>query len=182
MSDQLENPDQTDEQAPAPNESHDSDVAGTETDWKSEARKWEKRAKEANALREDADKWREYEAAQKPIQERLAEELATTKAEAESARISLLRYEVATSKNLPADAIRLLTGSTREELDESADTLLALIATQSKTTPALPDVNQGKPAPSSAGQITDRATLQGMTPAEVMKAKAEGRLDSLLGK
>lgn len=152
------------------------------TDWKSEARKWEKRAKEANAFREDADKWREYEAAQKPIQERLAEELNATKAQAQAASEALLRYEVANTKGIPSDALRLLTGSTREELEESADTLLALIATQSKTKPILPDVNQGKPALSGAGQITDRAQLAGMTPAEVMKAKAEGRLDTLLGK
>jgi hypothetical protein len=163
-------------------ESHDTETTNAETDWKAEARKWEKRAKDANALREDADRWREYEASLKPAQERLAEELATSKQEAESARSTLLRYEVASEKGIPADALRLLTGSTREELEESADVLLALIATQSKTTPALPDVNQGKPAPTTAGQITDRATLQGMSPAEVMKAKAEGRLDLLLGK
>jgi hypothetical protein len=182
MSDQLENTDQTvDIDAVVP-ESQDTDTASVETDWKSEARKWEKRAKDANALREDADKWREYEASLKPAQERLAEELATSKAEAESARATLLRYEVANDKGIPADALRLLTGSTREELEESADTLLALIATQSKQKPSLPDGNQGQPAPSTAGQITDRNLLKDMTPAEVMKAKADGRLDSMLGK
>jgi hypothetical protein len=47
-----------------------------ETDWKAEARKWENRAKAAKADSDDASKWREYEQAQKPIQERMAEELA----------------------------------------------------------------------------------------------------------
>lgn len=152
------------------------------TDWKSEARKWEKRAKEANAFREDADKWREYEAAQKPAQERLAEELASAKSEADLARQTLLRYEVAAEKGIPGDALRLLTGSTREELDESADTLLALIATQSKTKPQLPDTNQGQPASNTAGQITDRAQLAGMTAAQIDEARKAGRLDTLLGK
>ena len=182
MSDTLDNTDQTVETPQVETESQDTETTTTETDWKAEARKWEKRAKDANGDRDAAAKWREYEASLKPAQERLAEELATSKQEAESARAALLRYEVASEKGIPADALRLLTGSTREELEESADVLMALIATQSKTTPALPDVNQGKPAPTGAGQITDRNVLKEMSPAEVMKAKAEGRLDSLLGK
>lgn len=122
----------------------------TDTDWKAEARKWEKRAKEANAFREDADKWREYEQSLKPIQERLAEDNAALKAEAESARITLARYEVAAEKQIAPEAIRLLTGSTREELEESADALLALIANQSKPKAPKPDPSQGRPVDGSA--------------------------------
>jgi CRISPR/Cas system-associated endonuclease/helicase Cas3 len=150
------------------------------TDWKAEARKWEKRAKDANADKELANKWREYEAAQKPAQERMAEELATTKAEAESARTALLRYEVASEKNIPTEALRLLTGSTREELEENADALIALIATQSKPKTPTPDASQGRPATEKPGQLT-KEDLANMSPSEIMEAKRAGRLSDVLG-
>jgi hypothetical protein len=114
-----------------------------ETDWKAEARKWESRAKAAKADSEAATKWREYEKSLKPEQERLAEELSQIKAEASEANAKLLRYEVATQKGVPNDAVDLLNGSTKEELESAADKLLSLIANQSKT-PTKPDVNQGK--------------------------------------
>ena len=116
------------------------------TDWKAEARKWEKRAKDAQSLKDAADKWTEYEASLKPVQERMAEELAATKAEAESARTALMRYEIAAEKQIPGEAIKLLQGSSREELSEAADALLALIANQSKPKSPKPDPSQGKPA------------------------------------
>lgn len=114
-----------------------------ETDWKAEARKWESRAKAAKADSEAASKWREYEKSLKPEQERLAEELAQIKVEASEASAKLMRYEVATQKGVPTDAVDLLNGSTKEELESAADKLLSLIANQSKT-PTKPDVNQGK--------------------------------------
>lgn len=165
-------------------ESHEEKPQGesTGTDWKAEARKWERYAKAAKADSEDASKWREYEASLKPIQEQLAEKLAETEAKAARAEASLLRYEVATEKGISGDATRLLKGSSREELEAEAELVLALIANQNKPKPPLPDENQGKPATSGVAQITDRETLKGMTGPEIMKAKAEGRLDSLLGK
>ncbi|HLP97661.1 MAG TPA: hypothetical protein VK149_04370 [Sideroxyarcus sp.] len=161
----------------------ESEPQGTEdtTDWKAEARKWEKRAKDANSYKEAADKWREYEAAQKPEQERVAEQLAAAKAEAESARTTLMRYEVAAEKKIPAEAVKLLSGSSREELEEAADALLALIA-QSKPNTPKPNEMQGKPATGLPAQITNPDDLKSMTPAEVMAAKKDGRLDTLLGK
>lgn len=151
------------------------------TDWKAEARKWEKRAKDANGDRELAQKWREYEAAQKPAQERMAEELAATKQAEETARLALLRYEIAAEKQIPSDAIRLLNGSTREELEEAADALVALIASQSKPKTPLPDESQGRPATAAKGQLT-KEDLKTMTSEEIMQAKAEGRLNDVLGK
>lgn len=142
MSDEL-NPTET--EVEAEETKPQGDGSETEIDWKSEARKWEKRAKEANALREDAEKWREYEAAQKPAQERMVEDLASARAEAEAAKQTLLRYEIAAAKAIPAEAVKLLTGSTKEDLEESADTLLSLIANQSKPKSPQPDPSQGKP-------------------------------------
>ena len=151
-----------------------------ETDWKAEARKWETRAKAAKADSEDASKWREYEAAQKPIQERMAEELAQTKAAAAEAAAKLLRYEIASSKGITGEATKLLKGSTQEELEAEADLLLALIANQSKPKTPMPDENQGKPAPSSVGQLT-KEDLKSMTPQEINDAKAAGKLNDILG-
>lgn len=152
------------------------------TDWKAEARKWEKRAKDANSFKDAAEKWQEYEASLKPAQERMAEELAAKTAEAESARTELMRLQIAAEKGIPSDAIKLLNGSSREELEEAADVLVTLIANQSKPKSPLPDENQGKPATATVGQIADRNALKDMTPSQIMEARASGRLDSLMGK
>ena len=149
-----------------------------ETDWKAEARKWETRAKADHEL---ANKWREYEETQKSEHEKLADELARAKAEASQASAELLRLRIAAEKGITGDATKLLKGSTQEELESEANLLLSLIADQSKPKAPKPDENQGKPATAVLGQLTE-ADLKTMTPAEIMQAKAEGRLNSLLGK
>lgn len=178
MSDEITNETVTEEVSTPETITTDEPQGNAEVDWKKEARKWEARAKEANALKEDAERWREYEQSQKSEHEKLAERLASAETTASEAVAKLIRYEVAAQKGIPADALDLLNGSTRDELEVAADKLLSLIADQSK--PKLrPDTNQGQPAPSNVGQIT-RAELETMTPAEIMKAKAEGRLNDLL--
>lgn len=149
-----------------------------DTDWKSEARKWESRAK---ADHDAAKQWREYETSQKSDHEKLADELARVKAEASQASLTLLRYEVATEKGLHGAALDLLTGSTREELEANAEKLNSLIENQSKTKTLIPDTNQGKPSVAVVGQLT-QTDLDTMSPSEIMKAKANGQLDELLGK
>lgn len=116
-----------------------------ETDWKALARKWEARAKAAKADGDDAAKWREYEHSQKSEHEKLADKLVAAEAIAAEASAKLTRFEVAAAKGVPAEAVDLLNGTTKEELEASADKLLALIANQSKSA-LKPDVNQGKPA------------------------------------
>lgn len=129
-----------------PTEVEESEPQGEQetTDWKAEARKWEKRAKDANSYKDAADKWRDYEESLKPEQERMAQRLSEAEAEAASARTTLLRYEIASEKAIPAEAVKLLQGSNREELEEAADVLLALIANQSKPKSPKPDTSQGK--------------------------------------
>jgi hypothetical protein len=162
-------------------EIQDEPQGAPETDWKKEARKWEARAKEAQSFKDAAEKWREYEQNQKSEQEKLAEKLAAAEALASEASAKLTRYEIASQKGIPTEALDLLTGSTREELELAADKLLSLIGEQTKTKLPMPDVNQGKPAPAAVGQLT-KDDLASMTPAEIMKAKNEGRLNELLGK
>jgi hypothetical protein len=151
-----------------------------EVDWKAQARKWEARAKDAQADRELAAKWREYESSQKSEHEKLADELARAKAEASEASSKLLRYQVAAQKGIPADALDLLPGSSLEELETAADKLLSLIADQSKPKTPRPDENQGKPANASIGQLT-KDDLKGMSPKAIMEAKEAGRLNDVLG-
>lgn len=159
-------------------EQPDAEPQGDSTDWKAEARKWEARAK---ADHEIANKWRDYEASQKTEHEKLADELAREKAEAAQAKAELLRLRIASEKGITGDATKLLKGSTQEELESEAELLLSLIADQSKPKGPKPDEHQGKPAPSALGQLT-QADLSTMSPANIMKARAEGRLDQLMGK
>ena len=153
----------------------------SETDWKAEARKWESRAKAAKSDTEAAAKWREYEQSQKTEHEKLAETLAAAQAEAAQAKAELTRLKVASEKGIPAEALQLLKGSSEEELQAEADLLLSLIANQSKPKTPQPDPAQGQPSPSSLGQLT-QADLAGMSAQQIMQAKAEGRLDSILNK
>ncbi len=136
-------------EAPAEVETTQDPQGTPDTDWKSEARKWESRAK---ADHEAAKKWREFELSQKSDVEKMSDELNRYKAEASEASTKLLKFEVATQKGIPAEALDLLTGSSREELESAADKLLSLIADQSKPTTPKPDVNQGKP--STGGSTT----------------------------
>lgn len=174
---EIETKDEPTVEAEATEEPQGSQV---DTDWKAEARKWENRAKSAKADSEAAAKWREYETAQKPIQERLAEELAQAKAEKTEAAAKLLRYEIAAAKGISGEATRLLKGSTQEELEAEADLLLSLLANQSKPKTPMPDDNQGKPAPTAAAQLT-REDLKSMTPDEIDAAKRSGKLNEILG-
>lgn len=137
------------ETAQAAPESESQDEAEAGTDWQAMARKWEARAK---ADKDDAFKWREYLKSQKTVEEQRAEELTEARAELERERSARLRYEIAAEKNIPADALKLLEGATREEIEEKADALLDLLSTQSSTKKPKPDPNQGvrsggKPTP-----------------------------------
>lgn len=127
-----------------------NDTSSTETDWKREARKWESRAKAAQSDREAAQKWREYEESLKPVEERRMQELAQAREEANAAKLQLTRFEVASEKGIPANAVKLLSGTTREDLESAADELLALIAENSKSKSPRPVADQGKPTNSGS--------------------------------
>lgn len=181
MSDEITTPETVTEVSTPETEVQTEPQGSPETDWKREARKWEARAKEAQAFKEQAEKWREYEQSQKSEHEKLAEKLASAETVASQATAKLLKFEIASEKGVPADALDLLTGSSREELEASAEKLLSLIANQSKPRVSIPDANQGTPAPKNLGQLT-RADLETMSPAEIDAARREGRLDEILGK
>lgn len=127
------------------------DLAAELDKWKALARKQEARAKE-NA--EAAKKLAEIEDAEKTESQRLAEQLEQLKGENETLRISNLRSDVAASKGVPA---ALLTGSTKEELEEAADALLTF---KGETPKAPSSEGQGKVGSSvSEGSEPDINTL-----------------------
>jgi hypothetical protein len=85
---------------------------------RAEAAKYRTEAQEAKA------KAQEYEDAQKSELERAQDKLTqieTAKAEAEA---KLLRYEVASEKNIQGNLVDLLTGTSKEELEAQADLIL----------------------------------------------------------
>lgn len=120
-----------------------SEVAEPDQDWKALARKWEAQAKRD---KENALKWLEYEASQKTVEEKRAEELATLQQELATERTTRLRLEIAAERGITGEALQLLDGSSREEIEAKADALVALISENSKPkTPAV-DPNQGRTA------------------------------------
>lgn len=96
-----------------------------ETDWKAEARKWEERAK---ANRSAAEKLAEIEEASKTEAQRMAERLAKAEervaAFERSEQVNGWRDEVAKATGVPANVLK---GSTKEEIEEHANTLKSLI-------------------------------------------------------
>jgi hypothetical protein len=85
-------------------------------------------------------------------------EKATTKAakaerERDEAKAALLRYEVAAEKQVPAEAVDLLVGNTREELEAKADRLLELVKARETT----PDFDGGTRDPAPEPKTPDQA-------------------------
>jgi hypothetical protein len=150
--------------------------------WKAQSRKWERRAKDSATFEADAQAWRQFQADQIPIQERLQAERDLAVVEAEQAKATMLRFEVAQEFGLTGSAAKLLQGSNRDELETSAQEILSLISNPTAPRTPQPDPNQGLPTVQTQGQITDRAQLQGLKPEEILKLRADGKLDLLLGK
>lgn len=89
-------------------------------------------------LKAAADKLADLENASKTEAQKKAEELDAARAEASQASAALLRYEVAADKDIPAKLVRFLTGSTRDEIEEAADELLAALPPQPARGPGRP--------------------------------------------
>lgn len=124
-----------------------------EIDWKAESRKWESRAKEnlaaAKANEEAAKRLAEIEESQKAEAQKQADALAEAQAQVAELTVAKTRAEVAAAKGVPAE---LLTGSTQEELEESADALIAFRGERPKG-PIIP--GQGATPTASTGTTAD---------------------------
>ena len=106
---------------------------------RAEAAKWRTQAKQSS---EEAEELKERDKSE--LEKALSKVAKAEKAKAE-AEVALTRYQVAAEKNVPADALDLLTGDSREELEAKADKLLEL--TKARTPE--PDFDGGarEPAP-----------------------------------
>lgn len=97
------------------------------------------RRSEASArtkLKSAEARMQELEDRDKSEAEKLAARVTESERRASEAEAKLLRFEIAKARNLSQDAVDFLKGSTREELEESADALSRFIETNTKTTAA----------------------------------------------
>jgi hypothetical protein len=90
----------------------------------------------------------EYEERDKSELEKLTGKLTKTEQRAAQAEAQLLRFQVAKDKEIPADAVDLLNGNTREDLEASADKILNLVKSRNDSEKT-PDFDGGarEPAP-----------------------------------
>jgi hypothetical protein len=112
-------------------------------------------------LRRAADELKALKDAQLTEAEKLQAErddlkakLDRLQAEAEAAR---LRAEVAAAKRLPPGSDKLLSGSTREDLEASADLILGLVAEAAKGEPVKPVPSQGRTSSGGADASAQEA-------------------------
>ena len=149
-----------------------------EKDWQAEAEKWKAFArKHEDAAKANADKAKrfdEFEESQKSEIEKLSDRAAKAEAHAAEVELRALKAEVAAEKGVP---VALLSGSTLEELHAAADALVAFRGAQPK--PDFGGGDRGVDINAKAAQLT-RDDMKRMTPDEIVKAEAEGRLDNIL--
>lgn len=105
-------------------------------------------------LKAKAARLDEIEEASKSETQRLADRADAEFARAQAAEAALLRYEVAAETGVPANAMKFLTGTTREEILASAKDVLELIGDAGKPRAPKPDPNQGR----TTSEVTSPAT------------------------
>ena len=134
---------------------------------------------ENKGLKSKASRLDEIEEAQKTELQKAQERAEAAERRASDAESARLKSATAARFGVPEE---LLSGSTAEELESSAERLVAFKGHQ-PTAPS-PDGqgNVGVPITSQAKQITSVDALKQLSPAEVNAARREGRLDQLLGK
>jgi hypothetical protein len=88
---------------------------------RSEAADWRVKAQQA------AERLEEREEADKSELEKAQGKVSKAEERARTAEAALLRFQVATEKQLPKELVPRLRGDTREELEADADDLLALV-------------------------------------------------------
>jgi hypothetical protein len=94
----------------------------------------------------------EIENAQKSAEQKAAEALAAAEKRAADAESKALRAEVAASKGVP---VELIAGSTKDEMEAAADSLIKFRDEKPSPRSPRPDMNQGKP-PATGGTAGDQ--------------------------
>ncbi len=135
-------------------------------------------AEKANA--EMAARIKEFEDASKSEAEKAAARAEAAEKALAEVTAKALRLEVAAEVGVPADLVEFLTGGDEESLRAQADKLMAATAASKAPRAPQPDTSQGAKPGSSVSQLT-RADLAGMSHDAINTARAEGRLNDLLG-
>ena len=158
-----------------------AEATAQQVDWEAEARKWKELSrKNESRMKENAEKARLYDEAQEQGKSELQKaQEAAAKAEARAAALEskVLRAQVAAAKGVDAD---LLSGSTLEELEASADRLLAWRGAQVPKGAPAADAGVRGDEIRAARQLT-RDDLKKMSPAEIIKARQDGQLNNIMG-
>jgi len=120
------------------------------TDWKAEARKWETRAKENS---DAATRLKEIEDAQKTEQQKLEERASKAETEKAETAARLARYEAAVKHKITDEnELKLLTGSTPDELEAQAAAIVAIRGAQGPNVPK-PDPSIGPKEPTKPADL-----------------------------
>jgi hypothetical protein len=160
------------------------DDANKVTDWEAEATKWKqysrKHEDEAKSLRPAAARLAEIEEQNKTELQKAADRAAAAETKLAETEARVTRAEVASEKGIPAN---LLSGTTREELEASADALIAFRGEQKK----LPDMGGGDRGTDVGADKKPQLTKEDVSKltaekkfVEIEQARTEGRLDDLL--
>lgn len=165
-------------------EAQDSEaVAETEQpmDWEAEAKRWKKLSRQNEArAKENAEKARlfdEQEEESKSELQKALDKAAQAEARAQALEVQAVRAQVAAAKGVDVD---LLSGSTLEELEASADRLLAWRGAQiPKGAPASDAGHRGEEIRSSK-QLT-REDLKTMSAEQINQARRAGQLNDVMG-
>ena len=127
-------------------------------------------------LKVKAGRLDEIEEAQKSELQKALDRADAAEKRAADAEIAHLRSSTAARYGVPED---LLTGSTADDLDAAAQKLLSFRGTPPATPPAEGQGKQGSPVTEGVKQLT-REDLKSMSPEAIVKAREEGRLESLM--
>lgn len=127
-----------------------------------------------------AAKVKEFEDASKSEAEKAAARAEAAEKALAEVTAKALRLEVAAEVGVPADLVEFLTGGDEESLRAQAEKLMAATAASKAPRPPQPDPSQGAKPSSAVTQLT-AADADRMTPEQIVKAKAEGRFNDLLG-
>lgn len=112
-------------------------------------------------LKTAAEKLSKIEEANKTDLEKVTGERDTLKTAAESAAAEALRLRVALTKQLPAELIDRLRGSTKEELEADADELLKLVKPTGRTSFDGGKGRENDPGPTGMNDILRKAVGRG---------------------
>ncbi len=160
---------------PTGSDSEPADLAAEVAKWKAFSRKHEDSAK-ANA--DKAKKFDEFEEASKTELQKAADRATAAEAKFAESEARAMRAEVAAAKGIPAT---LLSGSTQEELEASADALIAFKGAAAKPDFGAGDRGNDVGAKKQMTLSEMQALYASKDYAAIETARTEGRLTTVLG-